>query len=693
MKRSSLRDGTIAALRSEDGLSKGIILVSLLLVVLAYWPTLQFDYVTQDQWRAFRYSTEPQSALERAQACMNADPRFYVLTGRPLLWMTECIEHATVARIADFAQLRPVVLAIVLATVMYLGFVLGPMLGGMAFGVLAASAMVLTPAYSFMYLQSMPAVMALITPILAAASFKLYNQRRREQSGQLKNGAISVFLFVIACLIYPAYAFLVLPLALLEFGFDLSETLSHRLKNLASTVGFYFGATLFYYALVKVIASFIARTPGDIPDGYELSMNLAPSALFQQASSAAIYFVHMPPFDFSSPTALPLIILAAFSGGLAWLTYRGRPQGGLSVFTIALLFLIISVVILLASISPWLFSNTHQVGSRYILPWNLFFCAATVGLLSLLLRHYSATARSASAILLLGGLLPMAWIENGQSMLEVEVTGAEIQLMRDKLSTWADMKGWMHNRYLLVVLPTRIRPLNIDKAVNPKFGNDNAVLASSQNPVSVPWMVNALLRERADYPGIQVQDCGYDQSCAAYWLLNSKRVVLNYTSGTELIKAAAEPYIINFSSMTDKPITPSVEVEVTKVTASSVLNDFGPGGLLWSAQPGWHAARNPTYPQIITMDFGKSKAFRKVRFEPQDGLPLRMPKDVRIAISDDGAEWTPFAPASDVCELDPARSRHSVEASVPVQAKFLRIEILSNCGDPDFLTLKGLKIE
>jgi hypothetical protein len=201
-------------------------------------------------------------------------------------------------------------------------------------------------------------------------------------------------------------------------------------------------------------------------------MHLGPSALLEQAKFAAIYFVHMPAFDFSSPIALPPIILAAFSGGLGWFTYKGRAQGGRSVFTTVLLFLIISVVVLLASISPWLFSNNHNVGSRYVLTWNLFFCAATVGLLSLLLRHYSATARWASTILLLGGLLPMAWIENGQSMLEVDVTGAEIQLMRDRLSTWADMKGWINNRYLLVVLPTKIRPVNIEKAVNPKFGNN-----------------------------------------------------------------------------------------------------------------------------------------------------------------------------------------------------------------------------
>jgi hypothetical protein len=681
----------IAALRTADGLSKAVIFLSLVLVVLAYLPTLQFDYVTQDQWRAFRYSTEPQSALERGQACIDLIPKFYVLTGRPFVWMTECIEHAAVARIADFAQLRPIVLAIVLATVMCLGFVLAPILGGLAFGVLAAAAMVLTPAYSFMYLQGMPAAMVLIAPILAAASYKLYSQRKRGAGGKLKKAAISFCLFVTACLIYPAYAFVVLPLALLEFGFDLSETLSNRLKNLVSTLSFYFGASLFYYVLVKVTVSFVERTAGDVPNGYDVAMQLGPSALLQQAKAAAAYFLYMPPFDFSSPVALSVVILVAFSGYLGWLTCRARAQGGSSIFTIGLLFLIVSVVLLFASISPWLFSQTQGVAARHVLTWNLFFCAASVGLLSLLLRRYQATARLASAILLLGGLLPMAWIENRQSKLETVVTGTEIQLMRDRLSNWIDMKGWINNRYLLVVLPTRPRPPNIEQAVNPRYGNGNAVLASSKNPVSIPWMVNALLRERADYPGVQVAECGYDQACANYWLLNSKKVVVSYASGAELIQSAVEPYVINFSSLNAKTVTPSVAV--VKINASSVLDDLGPGGLLWSMQPGWHASRNPTYPQTITVDFIKPRSFSTVSFEPQDGFPLRMPKEVKIGISDDGNEWTPIASASDVCALDDPGGSRSVKTSEPVQARFLQVEILSNCGDPDILTLKGLKVE
>lgn len=55
---------------TETVLSKGLILTTLLLLVMAYLPTLQFDYVTQDQWRAFRYSTLEQTPYERAKACV-----------------------------------------------------------------------------------------------------------------------------------------------------------------------------------------------------------------------------------------------------------------------------------------------------------------------------------------------------------------------------------------------------------------------------------------------------------------------------------------------------------------------------------------------------------------------------------------------------------------------------------------------
>jgi hypothetical protein len=691
MNRSGSSEGMIAAFRAADGRSKAVVIVSLLLVVFAYFPTLQFDYVTQDQWRAFRYSTEPGSALERGQACTKMISGFYVLTGRPFVWMTECIEHAAVARISDFAVLRPIGLTITLMTVMYLGLVLAPILGGLAFGILGASALVLTPAYSFMYLQGMPAALVLVTPILAAASFRTYSQRNHEPGGKLKADAISFLLFVSACLIYPAYALIVLPLALLEFGFNLSETLSSRLRKLVATLTFYFGASLFYYALVKTMVFFYANIVRNLPDlgAYEVAMRLSPSALLRQVTTAAIYFFHMPPLNFSTPVASTLMILVAFCCSLGWLTGRSESARVNSQLALSFLFLFIGGVILLGSISPWLFSKTDGVSARHVLAWNLFFCTAMVGLISLLLRHYSVPARLAAVVLLLGGLLPLSWVQNRQSMLEVVATGEEIQLMREKLSDWVEKKGWLDRRYLLVVLPTVSRSSSVEKSVNPRFGNDNAVLASSQNLVSIPWMVNALLRERSDYPRIQVVGCEFDQSCANRWLLDPNSVVVGYSYGAAPINAAAEPFVINFSLLTTAPVTPSVTV--IRASASSVLDPYGPEGLLWSVEPGWHAARNPSYPQILNVDFGEPRSFSELSFEAQDGLPQRMPKEVRIKTSDNGTDWTQMASASDLCAWDGRRSRLKISQSV--QAKFLRVEILSNCGDPDLLTLKGLAVE
>ena len=173
--------------------------------------------------------------------------------------------------------------------------------------------------------------------------------------------------------------------------------------------------------------------------------------------------------------------------------------------------------------------------------------------------------------------------------------------------------------------------------------------------------------------------------------MDPKRVVVGYASGAELIQASVEPFEINFSGLTGKTVIPSVNV--ITVGASSVLDNYRPDGLPWSMQPGWHAARNPTYPQTLTVDFIKSRSFSKVRFEAQDRLAKRMPKEVRMEISDDGTDWTPIASENDLCAVSDPDGWRTVKTPKGIQARFLRIEIMSNCGDPDLLTLKGLSVE
>jgi hypothetical protein len=372
------------------------------------------------------------------------------------------------------------------------------------------------------------------------------------------------------------------------------------------------------------------------------------------------------------------------------------PERFLSALAFSLLFFTIGAVILVASMSPWLFSRMDILATRHVLPWYLFLCAATVGFVSLLLKPCPAgIAKWAPTIALLLIVLPVTVVQNRLSMLEVVVTGSEIQAMRSRIFEWVDKKGWIDNRYLLVVRPANFRPVGIEDLVNDtKYGMDNAVMASSINPVSIPWMVNALLRERRDHPAFQMVDCAFDQACANGWLQDPKKIVLGYTNGIETIKTAVEPFVINLSALTSNAVNPSiVRGESPSISVSSTLGDLAPFGLLSSGQPGWHAERHPRYPQTISIDFKEVESIGNLGLLPQDGHVARMPKIVRIKLSNDGKSWTTAASSENICEANEPEGWHGVKLPEPLKARFLQIDILSNCGDPAYLTLRGLRVE
>jgi hypothetical protein len=296
--------------------SKGIIAAVLILLLLAYLPTLQYDYVTQDQWRAFRYSVEGEPPLVRAKQCGLMVAPFYFLTGRPFVWFGECVEHAIVSRISDFRYVRPVVFGVVLLTVLYLGSVLAPLIGGFPLGISAAAAFIVTPGYSFMYLQGMPAIMVLISILLSAMSFFLYSSGiSHEGNPPLKVIVSSGALFIAACFIYPAYAFIVVTLILIEFGLGPSPLFMARARLAVNKLLFYFGASLVYYALVQASLTFLRIYKGKLPvlGNYDVAMQKSPLVIYERLSELAQYFWHIPPFNFETPPGMALFVLSAFA--------------------------------------------------------------------------------------------------------------------------------------------------------------------------------------------------------------------------------------------------------------------------------------------------------------------------------------------------------------------------------------------
>ena len=129
-----------------------------------------------------------------------------------------------------------------------------------------------------------------------------------------------------------------------------------------------------------------------------------------------------------------------------------------------------------------------------------------------------------------------------------------------------------------------------------------------------------------------------------------------------------------------------------KITATSQLDNYGPEGLFDSTEPGWHAERNPKYPQTLTIDLHEPRSVGAIGFLPQDQKPARGPKSIRIEVSDDGKSWVTAAIAGDNCVANAPDGWHDVKSAKQVKARFLKVNIFANCGDPDFLTLRGLRI-
>jgi hypothetical protein len=497
-------------------------------------------------------------------------------------------------------------------------------------------------------------------------------------------------------LIYPTFAFVVVPLALIEFGFHVSHPLPVRMRVLFSKLSFYFVTSIFYYSLTKLSVLLLEKRYGKLESVgiYDVSVQNNLSVIVERILECIQYFYAMPLLNFEAPAGLAVVLVVIASAVAGFVGYSPAKRIHAIVWTVLAFFT--NILVLLASISPWLVSNMNSLATRHLLPWYLFFCASTVGSVYIVLsRFIQVKTIWIPVAVLLGVLLPVALVQHRLSSLEVMVSSLEIQTMRDRISEWVESHGWINNRYLHVILPTRPRPTVVENIYpNLGFGDINAVLASSQNTVSIPWMLNALLRERHDRPPLLLIDCSSDQVCANAAAQDPTVMVVGYTHGVNVISSTVDPFIINLSLLTSSPVTPSVAiVKGPTVTASSMFRNFGPYGLLTAMKPGWHSERYPNYPQIIEIDLADEKVFDKVGLLPQDNVVSRMPSYLKLSMRSANGAWTEKGVFDDLCNAVGADGWHTLNLDSPVKARFIRLTILQNCGDPELLTLRGLRFD
>lgn len=140
-----------------------------------------------------------------------------------------------------------------------------------------------------------------------------------------------------------------------------------------------------------------------------------------------------------------------------------------------------------------------------------------------------------------------------------------------------------------------------------------------------------------------------------------------------------------------KDSTKAVASRSPILTASS-QGDNGPQGLFDAVQPGWHSASPPKYPESLTVDFQAPREVKFIGLLQQDGAPARAPKSLRIEISSDGKTWTEVGGSDNACVPNKPDGWVNVDLAKPITAQYMKIVILSNCGDTYLLTLRGLRV-
>lgn len=127
-----------------------------------------------------------------------------------------------------------------------------------------------------------------------------------------------------------------------------------------------------------------------------------------------------------------------------------------------------------------------------------------------------------------------------------------------------------------------------------------------------------------------------------------------------------------------------------RVTVSSQYEQFGAAGLMTFQRPGWLSAKSPEYPQWVLVDFLANRDVAAIGILVEDGQQPRAPKTIRIEWSRDGKSWTTANESEMSCTL-PDGSWMNAALHGGVTGRYLKIVILGNCGDPDHVTLRGLR--
>lgn len=508
----------------SDPAGRFSILAALLLILAVYLPTTVADYVPQDQWRAFRYDLEAQPTLAHLKRCKRIVSQFYLHTGRPLVWWGECLEHVLVEQIADFRPLRTFCLLFVLASACFLSVAFLRVGIGWWLSCMTAGLLLVSYGYSFMYLQGLTALPVLCAVPLAAGSFWLLIKSRLGEVGAFQERQIRVaalvmagLLFLIACLMYPSFAFVVLPLAFVESFYGRKRDARASLVRLAFLGGFYTLVSVVYFVLVKLLIAMFAKQSAVELGSYQFAVNADPAAILDRCLQIPRYMVHSPVLGdwFPAPLLFAFLVLPALI--LLFDSDRQAQSIGTRVANVAL-YLVALPAIACGTAAPWLVSHMDGLNARYVLGLDLLILlSVAVSARFLWTRLQQAFSLRVcvvvAALCLIVIAAPVA--ESRARLVQANIIGAqiEIQHMRSAVKPLVDAGELHHVQRIHIVRPRHQVPV-LGYHTHP--GQVSA--SSGAHPEHPFQMLTAVLRDLLPphkWHEIKLADCRFDESCLA----------------------------------------------------------------------------------------------------------------------------------------------------------------------------------
>ena len=671
----------------------------MLMVFLAYYPTLISNYVPMDQWRAFRYSLEPGTSGDRFNACFNMVIRSYFFTGRWLVWFGECAEHAAVAQINDFKQLRWIVLAVVLLSVIAFRRILKSIFDSSMLATLLAVMIALLPGYAFMYYQGLAGMPVLLALLVSLASFPFTSRALTAEERNRKfyiDFGVGGILFLTACFIYPIFAFAIIPTAFIFSAFRPQSSFWQRVSLCARICIFYAVVALIYYLMVKTsvaLAEYLGKSIPDLKD-YRVDITTDKHELIHRLRMSLNELTRMPLASF---LVLPVWLSVPILFGPAGIMfYEGQRLGwGRSKSILAVAGYLLSVpVILIASVSPWLLSHFPGAPYRHMLPIHFFMVLSFGVLISHGIQRISGiygenNGRKAEYALAVVMIAIFCIQQISLSQLQVFDSTVEINRMRAAYREAIISEGLHNIKEIHVIRPELGRHYNgrrIDREFFPTTMTQSGHLVS---------MTHAVLREMLSTEQLlrlNLKYCGYDRTCAQ--AASQEELVISQSNKGIPANDLRKPHIIvNYSNLNKIPrvIKPYLFDPNTLILASSQYGENSPDNILKSTGPHiWHAEKSPQYPQWVRFKFLPAKIFSTVGIKAQSSsrlkFPERAPKHFIFQASNDGKSWT------DLLEVDDAGfTSEKVWRTFKFENKnkytYYRIYILSN-GGSSLLTIQ-----